>query len=137
MKRKIFKAIILLFLVVFLIMPPISKATSGKPSFDNFWESASGFLKKGQDGGEQIAMEDVKKGIQPLARILVAAAIIILLIAVLIIGIKYMVAQPNEQAELKKKLIGLMIATGIIAGAYTIWSTVYNIVMSLEDGLMK
>jgi len=81
-------------------------------------------------------LEDTKTELGALAKILITASIIILLVAVLVIAIKYMMATSKEQAELKKKLIGLVMATVIIASAYTIWSLVYNFMAEIEKSLM-
>ena len=107
-----------------------------KPSFENFWESAMNFLRIGQKGGNQVSLEETRTEIEGLAKILVIASIIILLIAIFVIAIKYMMATSKEQANLKKKLIGLVIATVIIGGAYTIWSLVYNFIAGIEQGFM-
>ena len=65
----------------------------------------------------------------PVIRIMVSVGYIILAIAILVIGIKYMVATPQKKADLKQKLIGVLVATAILAGAYTIWNTVYNFML--------
>lgn len=107
-----------------------------KPTFENFWESAMNFLRIGQEGGDQVSLEETRTELEALAKILVMAAIIVLLIAIFVIAIKYMMATSKEQANLKKKLIGLVIATVIIGGAYTIWSLVYNFMAGIEQGFM-
>ena len=43
-----------------------------------------------------------------------------------IMGIKYMVANPEEKAKLKTQLIGLVVATIVIFAAQFIWSTIYK-----------
>ncbi len=46
---------------------------------------------------------------------------------ILIVGIKYMTATPEEAAKLKTKLVGLVIAGIVIIGAYAIWRLAYNL----------
>ena len=41
-------------------------------------------------------------------------------------GIKFIMASPEEQGKLKGQLIGLVIAAIVILGAYTIWELSYN-----------
>ena len=112
-----------------------AKEEKQKPSWDNFWESGAGFIKEGDS--DLINEASLTNEFGGMIKVLVATAIVILISAVLIIGIKYMVAEPKQQAELKKKLVGLVIATVIIAGAYTIWSVTYNMMAGIEHEMIE
>ena len=50
-----------------------------------------------------------------------------LVIGVIVVGIKYMMANPEGKAKLKGQLIGLAVATIVIYGAQFIWSTVISV----------
>ena len=50
----------------------------------------------------------------------------IIVIITVVMGIKYVFASPDEQAKLKKQLVGLVISAIVIFGAYGIWSLAYS-----------
>ena len=49
-------------------------------------------------------------------------------------GIKWITANPEEQAKLKQQTIGLVVSAVVILGAYTIWSITLKIVSGLSGG---
>ena len=61
-------------------------------------------------------------------------AIIVLTIATLVMGIKYMMATPDKKATIKKQLIGLIASALVIFSAYTIWSIASNLLMQSAEG---
>lgn len=60
--------------------------------------------------------------VQDVANILTTVGVITVLAGLLVIGIKYMTASPEEAAKLKTKLVGLAVAGVVIIGAFGIWS---------------
>lgn len=89
---------------------------------------ASDFIEKGKQDSATIASTEKKMSdiVIPIAQILVAIGTIVVVVAATVMGIKYMVASPEEKAKLKTQLIGLVVATIVIFAAQFIWSTVYN-----------
>lgn len=61
-------------------------------------------------------------------------AIIVLLIVTAVMGIKYMVADPQEQGKLKQQLVGLVVSAAVIFGAFTIWQITVNIMKGVTGG---
>ena len=53
---------------------------------------------------------------------LTAIGIAILFGGIIILGIKYMISEPEQKGKLKQQLIGLVVSGVVIFGAYTIWS---------------
>ena len=51
---------------------------------------------------------------------------ILIIVGLLIIGIRYMMASPEEAAKLKGQLVGLVVSGIVIFGAYSIWALVVN-----------
>ena len=70
--------------------------------------------------------QDTAKAIAPISQMLFWAGVITLFIAGTVMGIKFIMASPEEQGKLKGQLIGLVIAAIVILGAYTIWELSYN-----------
>ena len=64
--------------------------------------------------------KDVAPLVNGLADILTTIGVIVVLGALLIMGIKYMTATPEEAAKLKTQLIGVAIAGIVILGAFSI-----------------
>ena len=133
MKRfiKIIMALIIISSLV-LIMPDkaiadadeakeLGGTTSGS-SGDLGWPSIKGkgesFIEKGTKNAPKL---DASNLVQDAANILTTIGVVIVLAGILIIGIKYMMASPEEAAKLKTKLVGLAISGIVIIGAFGIW----------------
>ena len=108
--------------------------TSGGSIFSNFWEDGKAFIDDAEAEEQGLSTDLFSSEMIPVIRIMVSVGYIILAIAILVIGIKYMVSTPQKKADLKQKLIGVLVATAILAGAYTIWNTVYNFMLQATRG---
>ena len=75
-----------------------------------------------------VSEEQITEVAVRIGQILITAAAIIFPIIILILGIKYFMAGPDEKGRLKTQLIGFITAAVITFGAYTIWKIVYAIV---------
>ena len=135
------KAYCILIILIGILLIPIScyanntaEDTSGGSIFSNFWEDGKAFIDDAEAEEQGLSADLFSSEMIPVIRILVSAGYIILAIAILVIGIKYMVATPQKKADLKQKLIGVLVATAILAGAYTIWNTVYNFMLQATTG---
>lgn len=104
-------------------------------TFDNFWSTGWGFIEHGAAGESQVSTSTFSSQIIPIIQFMVIIALTVLIIVILIIGIKYMLASATEKAELKKKLMGIVLATVIIASSYTIWSIVYNFMLKTTENM--
>ena len=120
-------ALIMLVLVSFII--PNFVYADGLSFSD-----AQSFIEKGKEqagtdgnGLSQKDLNDVGKQFSDIAKILTYIGAGILVVATVYMGIKYMVAPPEKQAQLKEQLIGLVVSAVVIFGAYFIWSTLYDL----------
>lgn len=98
------------------------------PSYASLdWEDISGqageFINRGENN--PIELGDVGSLINGLSSILVTIGVTVVLAGILIIGIKYMTATPEEAAKIKTKLVGLVIAGIVIIASYGIWQLAY------------
>lgn len=121
-----FISILIMMILLLNIIPLYSNA---EISIDNIHSSAQEFLNKGQNQSDKtstISVSDMKKELLPIAEILTIIGTGVLVICTVIIGIKYMVASPDEQAKLKKQMVGLVVAAIVIFGAYGIWKMLYD-----------
>ena len=117
-------SIISIVLVLISIMQVPSNAAI---SIENIQGSAKNFLSTGEKNqNNTISVSDMKNELLPVAEILTMIGTGVVIICAIVIGIKYMVASPDEQAKLKKQMVGLVVATIVIFGAYGIWKALYQ-----------
>ena len=127
--KKIF--CVCLLLIVLFIVPMLfnkTEASSDELNWKNIKKQTEQFIKKG--GNETFNTAD---NINAAASILTTIGVVIILSGLLIFGIKYMLATPDEAAKIKSKLIGLVIAGVIILGAFGIWQVTMNVLASMTN----
>ena len=78
-----------------------------------------------------VSEEQITEVAVRIGQILITVAAIIFPIIILILGIKYFMAGPDEKGRLKTQLIGFITAAVITFGAYTIWKIAYAIINNL------
>lgn len=112
-----------------------STSTNNKfsfPSIGELFQKASDFIGLGASG-ETIGDDDLVDPTLQIGRVLMTIAIIVLLIVTIIMAIKYMIANPEEQGKLKQQLVGLVISAAVIFGAYIIWQITINLLTNVTQ----
>lgn len=126
------KKIILLTLVIMLLSGIINVSYANTLSFDSVVQEANDWIARGEASGSgTINVNEITSIITPIAQALTVVGVGILLIVAAVMGIKWITANPEEQAKLKQQSIGLVVAAAVILGAYTIWKIALNIVSAL------
>jgi len=134
--NKVFKIISILLILLFMItILPLSKTMalvdsggsgdSGSISTDIIGDARRWFEEARTGGSSLINPGNVATSLKPIGQILFWAGVIVLVVAYPVMGIKYMISEPDKKADLKTKLIGLVIASVVILGAYGIWKVTY------------
>lgn len=126
-KKKFFSVIISLF-VIFVIA--FSSCSNGAFSLKDMESQAKGFISKGE-ASYSVSDTQIQDIVIPISRILVVVGDIVVIIAITVIGIKYIMASPDNKAKLKTQLVGVLVATGVIFGAQTIWSIAYDFFVTM------
>lgn len=72
----------------------------------------------------------MKEIVVPIANILTAIGVFVLVGVTIVMGIKYMFATPEEAAKLKQQLIGLVVSAVVVLGATAIWKIIYKVLSS-------
>lgn len=121
MKKVLKITLILLILLAITTILPMSKSNAT----DILGDARTWFDQARSGGSHLIDPNNVVASLKPIAQILFWAGVITLVIAYPVMGIKYMVSEPDKKADLKTKLIGLVIASVVILGAYGIWKITY------------
>lgn len=124
MKKKIKKtAIIFITLISLLFGNKVFALQDIKDEGDNF-------LNKGTSSAP-ISVDEAWEKLVPVAQILLAIASVVLVISYMYLGIQYMITDPQGKANIKQKLIGLVIATVIIYGGVGIFTIIINLFNSI------
>ena len=130
---KVLKIVFIAVIAIFLInifQPEVSAVEIR--SFDEMKTAINQFMNTGKNGNSaNISGNDMGSIIIPVANILTAIGVVVLVAVTIVMGIKYMFATPEEAAKLKQQLIGLVVAGVVILGATAIWKIVYNIINSV------
>ena len=122
-RKIILKLLIALLLILIFIVP--NQVNAAGLSWSKIESQAEGFIQKGQI--DTVNMDDdIEDIVIPVARMLVIFGNVTVVIAMTVIGIKYLMATPETKAKLKTQLIGVVVATVVIFGGQLIWSMLYN-----------
>ena len=118
------KVIFIINIILFLIFPIYVYAEDRDLS--EVFHVGEDFISEGSETDLNFIDDETVASVNDIGRFLTAVGLTILVCVTLIMGIKYMMATPNDKAKLKKRLIGLLIASFVIFFSYTIWSTIVN-----------
>lgn len=118
------KVIFIINIILFLIFPIYVYAEDRDLS--EVFQVGEDFISEGSETNLNFIDDETVASVNDIGRFLTAVGLTILVCVTLIMGIKYMMATPNDKAKLKKRLIGLLIASFVIFFSYTIWSTIVN-----------
>lgn len=99
-------------------------------AFGDIKEDGDSFISKGSTSSP-ITVQEAWDNLLPIAQILLAIASVVLVIAYMYLGIQYMITDPQGKADIKQKLIGLVIATVIIYGGIGIFTVIINLFNSI------
>lgn len=118
MQTKIIKYIKILMMIIIVISALTVRVHAN--DIGTIMGEANEFINKGS--GTSGHEGEIADAVIPIGQILVHVGGWVLVIATVIMGIKYIISTPNERAKLKTQLIGLVVATFVIFGAQAIWA---------------
>lgn len=78
-----------------------------------------------------ITTQEAWQKLMPVGRVLVSVASVVLVICYMYLGLRYMLADPSGKADVKVRLIWLVIATVLIYGGVGIFTVVVNLMNSI------
>lgn len=99
-------------------------------ALQNIKDTGDNFLNQGS-ASSPITVDEAWQELLPIAQILLAIASVVLVIAYMYLGIQYMITDPQGKANIKQKLIGLVIATVIIYGGVGLFTIIINLFNSI------
>ena len=126
------KVLISSIIIIFFIFSNCSVSIASDFSWNKIEDQSKNFINTGKSNPGEVSTIDsnslqVRNVINTIGQILTTIGIGVLLVTILVLGIKYMVAEPNEAAKIKKQAIGLAISGIVLLGAYNIWVVLYNL----------
>ncbi len=132
--NKIIRIISLIFLILMFFYPMTSEVRADTfTGSDSIISQGNDWIRKGKDAGI-VKEEDVSKIVLPIGQFLVGLGAIILVIVTIVMGIKYMASSDaRAQADIKQRLIWVVVAAVVIFGAYTIWTITYNFMADVTN----
>ena len=130
MVKKVFLILVILIVLSFINVSFVN-VSEAADSFSSTVQDANDWIEKGKtqfDNDTNINVTDITEVILPISQALTTIGVGIILCVAAYMGIKWITANPEEQAKLKQQSIGLVVAAVVVLGAYTIWSIALKIV---------
>lgn len=124
--KKIIVSIILFITIV--LSSQVSMAMNG---LDDIIKRGDDFVNQGNISNA-IVENNVKETSDGIFAIVVVIGIIVAIVAAVIIGMQFVTASVAEKAQLKEKLIPLIVGAAIIFGAVGIWRLVVDVLQSVN-----
>lgn len=94
-------------------------------------DKADSWINQGNQNTPPITTEEAWSKLLPVGQVLISIASIILVICYMFLGVKYMFADPSGKADVKQRLIWLVIATVVIYGGVGIFTLVVTLMNSI------
>lgn len=102
--------------------------TTSAKSFTEIISESSQFVKP--SGTPPITIESAATDLQPLTNVLFTVATTVLVIVGLVLGIKYMMSEPNDKSKIKEKVIWYFIAIILVYAGVAIAQLVANFIIN-------
>ena len=132
-KKTLFLAILIISIIINIIaMPNVyaedSEGSGGSGgSGSSFWSEIQGqadsFVGQGKNGSTA-DLSSFGNAAVGVGQVLTTIGLAVVMVGYLILGIKYMMASPEEAGKIKGQLVGLTVSAIVIFGAYGIWNAV-------------
>ena len=120
------KKFLFIFIIIFMFIININIYTYADSSDKTIMEQGNEWIERGKDESQDLNIGETDYWSE-LAGLLTAIGIWVSLISGSILGIRFMIATPDDKAEIKKQLIIWLVGSIIIMGALTIWKVSLDI----------
>lgn len=111
--------------VIACLLFTIFTINSNALTFDKIKEDGDAFINAGNKNS-LVSTDKIIDLVLPIGQMLTAIGVAVLFGGIIVLGIKYMMADPQQKGKLKQQLIGLVVAGVVIFGAFAIWRLTYN-----------
>ncbi len=119
-------------LILFVLFSNFTVVNAYDSLWDNIQSQASQFINAGerQDPVDPQKIADIAI---PIFQLMITFASVVVTIVTIVMGIKYMTANPEGKAKLKQQLIGLVVSVIVIWGAQGIWALMTKFLEGLTE----
>ena len=114
-----FSILIMSIFVVMFFGSMTQSVMAGDFTLDGVFSSADSWLSQGSEG--ESYTEGINQPIQTIASAIYGIGVTVLVIVTVVLGIKYITCNPDEQARIKGQLIGLVVSAVVLFGAVPLW----------------
>lgn len=127
--RKVCKVIVIIFIIVSIY------STVYNVNARDIWSQANSFINSGASGGNGLIekyfknlKEDTAKGkFGSVLGFLWGLGLLTIFVSSVVLGIRYMLVNPNERSRIKQATFPYIIGVVIIFGALSIWKLIIQI----------
>ena len=112
--------------LIFLIILNLYSIIFSVKAFD-IWGDGQAFLDKGSGAQGVINSSDINAEFMNIIDFLWGIGLLMIFITTVVLGIKYMLVNPNEKSRIKQATTPYIIGVTIIFGALSIWRLVIEI----------
>jgi len=139
--------IVLIFLIILNLYSTIFNVKAAGPgggaaggggtrqeTSQGIWDIGKDFLNLGAGGYNKYDSEKVNNAFIRIVDFLWGLGLLIVIISTVVLGIKYMLVNPNEKSRVKQATTPYIIGVVIIFGAVTIWKFIIDI---LEKSMLS
>lgn len=99
----------------------------------DIWGMGQEFLNKGSTALNGVDSDNIYKSFSEIIDFLWGVGLLIVFVSTVVLGIKYMLVNPDEKSRIKQATTPYIIGVVIIFGAVTVWKLVIDI---LEGSLL-
>lgn len=125
-----FSILIMSIFVVMFLGTMIQEVTAFE--LDSVMSKADSWVSSGSEGESYTA--GISSPIQQIASALYGIGVTVLVIVTVILAIKYITCNPDEQARIKGQLIGLLVSSVVLFGALPLWRMIGKALSSTFGG---
>ena len=120
------KKFLFIFIIIFMFIININIYTYADSSDKTIMEQGNEWIERGKDESQELNIGETDYWSE-LAGLLTAIGIWVSLISGSILGIRFMIAAPDDKAQIKKQLTIWIVGSIVIMGALTIWKVSLDI----------
>ena len=114
-------------LVIYLnVFSIVCHAEDTPATLKDMSDKAQSWIDTGKGLAEDVDSGEVSKNLVPIGQALTTIGSVVFISCICLLAVKYMKANPDEQAKIKQQAIGLVLSGIVIFGAFSIWSMLYD-----------
>lgn len=127
--KKVYKVIFIIFIIVSMYSLAYNVSAS------NIWSDAGSFINQGASNSnntirnyfENLQSSTAKRKFEEVISVIWGLGLMVIFISTVVLGIRYMLVNPNEKSRIKQATTPYIIGVVVIFGAVTIWKLVIQI----------